>query len=83
MELSLELLVVLGVIAARLLVPLLIVRWPLAAIIANLLIKAADQSIFVAIVPDADLFAAELHQRIGLRASPKRSVPRAFTSRVG
>ena len=48
-------LVVLVVIAARLAVPLLIIRWPLPAIVACLLIDAVDQTIFQVVVPDADL----------------------------
>jgi hypothetical protein len=43
------------VILARLFVPLLIIRWPLPAILACLLIDAADQTIFQAVVPEADL----------------------------
>jgi hypothetical protein len=46
---------VIAVIAARLVVPLLIIRWPLPAIVACLLIDAADQTIFQVVVPDADL----------------------------
>ena len=55
MEITTEGLVFLAVVGSRLLVPLLIVRFPLPAIIACLLIDAADQSIFAAVAPDADL----------------------------
>ena len=55
MELGWTELVVLAVILSRLLVPLLIIRFPLPAIVACLVIDAVDQSIFQAIAPDADL----------------------------
>ena len=41
------------VILARLLVPLLIIKYPLPAIIACLVIDAVDQTVFQAVVPDA------------------------------
>jgi hypothetical protein len=47
--------IVAAVILARLLVPLLIIRFPLPAIIACLVIDAVDQTVFQAVVPDADL----------------------------
>ena len=50
-----EMAIVAAVILARLLVPLLIFKYPLPAILACLVIDAADQSIFQAVVPDADL----------------------------
>ena len=48
-------LVVLAVILSRLLVPLLIIRFPLPAIVACLVIDAVDQTVFQALAPDADL----------------------------
>ena len=48
-------LVFLAVIASRLLVPLLIIRFPLPAIVACLVIDAVDQTVFQALAPDADL----------------------------
>ena len=47
--------IILAVIGARLLVPLLIIRWPLPAIVACLIIDAVDQTIFQTVAPDADL----------------------------
>lgn len=47
--------IVVAVILARLLVPLLIIRYPLPAIIACLVIDAVDQTMFRAVIPDADL----------------------------
>ena len=47
--------IVVAVILARLLVPLLIIKWPLPAIIACLVIDAVDQTVFQAVAPDADL----------------------------
>lgn len=55
MEIGTPEIVVVGVILTRLLVPLLIIRWPLPAIVACLLIDAADQSIFAAVAPEMDL----------------------------
>jgi hypothetical protein len=55
MELGWTEFVVLAVILSRLLVPLLIIRFPLPAIVACLVIDAVDQTIFQAIAPDADL----------------------------
>jgi hypothetical protein len=48
-------LVGLGVILARLIAPLFIIRFPLPAIIACLVIDAVDQTVFQALAPDADL----------------------------
>jgi hypothetical protein len=48
-------LVFIAVVGSRLIVPLFIIRFPLPAIIACLLIDAADQTIFQAVAPDADL----------------------------
>jgi len=48
-------LVFLAVILSRLLVPLLIIRFPLPAIVACLVIDAVDQTVFQALAPDADL----------------------------
>jgi hypothetical protein len=42
------------VILARLVVPLLIIRWPLA-IVAWLILDAVDQTVFQTVAPDADL----------------------------
>ncbi|MFV2061899.1 MAG: hypothetical protein ACC726_00115 [Chloroflexota bacterium] len=47
--------VILAVILSRLLVPLLIIRWPLPAIVASLIIDAVDQTVFQALAPGADL----------------------------
>jgi hypothetical protein len=47
--------VILAVILARLLVPLLIIRWPLPAIVASLILDAVDQTVFQAVAPGADL----------------------------
>ncbi len=55
MELGLAEIVVLGIILSRLAVPLLIIRFPLPAIVACLVIDAVDQTVFQALVPDADL----------------------------
>jgi hypothetical protein len=55
MELGLAEIVVLGIILSRLAVPLLIIRFPLPAIVACLIIDAVDQTVFQALVPDADL----------------------------
>jgi hypothetical protein len=55
MELGWTEFVVLAVILSRLLVPLLIIRFPLPAIVASLVIDAVDQTIFQAIAPEADL----------------------------
>ncbi|MFV2064681.1 MAG: hypothetical protein ACC726_14400 [Chloroflexota bacterium] len=46
---------ILAVILSRLLVPLLIIRWPLPAIVASLIIDAVDQTVFQAVAPGADL----------------------------
>jgi hypothetical protein len=43
------------IVLGRLLLPLLIIRFPLPAIVACLVIDAVDQSIFQAIAPEADL----------------------------
>ncbi len=55
MDISFGELVFLGVVLSRLLVPLLIIRFPLPAIVACLVIDAVDQTVFQAIAPDADL----------------------------
>ena len=47
--------VIAAVILARLLVPLLIFKYPLPAILACLAIDAVDQTVFQAVAPDADL----------------------------
>jgi len=47
--------VILGVILARLLVPLTIIRFPLPGIVACLVLDAVDQTVFQALAPDADL----------------------------
>ncbi len=44
-----------AVILSRLLVPLLIIRFPLPAIIACLVIDAVDQTVFQTLAPEADL----------------------------
>jgi len=44
-----------GVILSRMLVPLLIIRFPLPAIVACLIIDAVDQTVFSALAPEADL----------------------------
>jgi hypothetical protein len=44
----------LAVILARLVVPLFIIRWPLA-IVACLILDAVDQTVFQTVAPDADL----------------------------
>ncbi len=55
--------VVIAVILARLLVPLLIIRWPLPAIVASLIIDAVDQTIFQAVAPDADLVGYQTYDK--------------------
>ena len=55
MDLGFNELVIIGVILARLLVPLLIIKWPLPAIIASLILDAVDQTVFQALAPGADL----------------------------
>jgi hypothetical protein len=55
MEVGATELVFAAVILSRLLVPLLIPRFPLPAIIACLVIDGVDQSIFQTVAPDADL----------------------------
>ena len=55
MEITSAELVFWAVVLSRLLVPLLIPRFPLPAILACLIIDGVDQSIFQAIAPDADL----------------------------
>ena len=44
-----------AVVASQFLVPLLIIKYPLPAIIACLVIDAVDQTVFQAVAPDADL----------------------------
>jgi len=46
---------ILAIILSRILVPLLIIRFPLPAIVACLIIDAVDQSVFAAVAPNADL----------------------------
>ena len=55
MDLGFAELIVVAVILARLLVPLLIIRWPLPAIVASLILDAVDQTVFQAVAPEADL----------------------------
>ncbi len=55
MELGSAEIVILGVILARLLVPLTIIRFPLPGIVACLVLDAVDQTVFQALAPDADL----------------------------
>ena len=50
-----EVAIISAVILARLLVPLLIIKYPLPAIIASLVLDAVDQTVFQAVIPDADL----------------------------
>ena len=52
-----------AVILARLLVPLLIIRRPLPAIIACLVLDAVDQTVFQTVVPDADLSGDQGHDK--------------------
>jgi hypothetical protein len=47
--------VIVGIILARLLVPLAIIRFPLPAIVACLVLDAVDQTVFQALGPGADL----------------------------
>jgi hypothetical protein len=47
--------VIVGIILARLLVPLAIIRFPLPGIVACLVLDAVDQTVFQALAPDADL----------------------------
>ena len=55
MELGINELLIIGVVLARLLVPLLIIRWPLPGILASLILDAVDQTVFQALAPGADL----------------------------
>lgn len=55
MDIGLTEIIVLAVIGSRLLVPLLIPRFPLPAIVAALVIDGIDQTVFQVVVPDADL----------------------------
>ncbi|MEX1294755.1 MAG: hypothetical protein AB1Z67_01155 [Candidatus Limnocylindrales bacterium] len=55
MEIETAELVFWAVVLSRLLVPLLIPRFPLPAIVACLVIDAVDQTVFQAVAPDADL----------------------------
>jgi hypothetical protein len=52
-----------AVVLSRLLVPLLIPRFPLPAILACLIIDGVDQSIFQAIAPDADLTSYQSYDK--------------------
>ena len=63
MEITTAGLVFWAVVLSRLLVPLAIPRFPLPAILACLIIDAADQSIFQAIAPDADLTAYQSYDK--------------------
>ena len=55
MELDSAQIVIVGIIVARLLVPLTIIRFPLPGIIACLVLDAVDQTVFQALAPGADL----------------------------
>jgi hypothetical protein len=55
--------VIVAVILLRLLVPLLIIRWPLPAIVACLIIDAVDQTVFQAVAPDADLTGYQTYDK--------------------
>jgi hypothetical protein len=55
MDIGFTELVFIGVILSRILVPLLIIRFPLPAIVACLIIDAVDQTVFSALAPEADL----------------------------
>ncbi len=55
--------VILAIILSRLLVPLLIIRWPLPAIVACLIIDAVDQTVFTAVAPDADLSGYQTYDK--------------------
>ena len=63
MELGFTEFVILAVILSRLLVPLLIIRFPLPAIIACLVIDAVDQTVFTAVAPDADLTGYQTYDK--------------------
>ncbi len=55
--------VIVAVVLARLLVPLLIIRWPLPAIVASLIIDAVDQTVFQAVAPGADLSGYQTYDK--------------------
>ncbi|MEA2026545.1 MAG: hypothetical protein U9O18_07625 [Chloroflexota bacterium] len=55
--------VIIAVILSRLLVPLLIIRWPLPAIVASLIIDAVDQTVFSAVAPNADLAGYQTYDK--------------------
>jgi len=55
--------VIVAVILSRLLVPLLIIRWPLPAIVASLIIDAVDQTVFSAVAPNADLAGYQTYDK--------------------
>ncbi len=55
--------IVVAVILARLFVPLLIFRYPLPAIVACLIIDAVDQTVFQAVIPDADLSGSQSYDK--------------------
>ena len=62
-DLGLPELLIIGIILSRLVVPLLIIRWPLPAIIACLIIDAVDQTAFTALAPDADLTGYQTYDK--------------------
>ena len=63
MEITTAGIVFLAVVLSRMLVPLLIPRFPLPAIVACLVIDAVDQTVFQAIAPDADLTAYQSYDK--------------------
>jgi len=63
MDIGMTELVFIGVVLSRLLVPLLIIRFPLPAIIACLIIDAVDQTVFTAIAPGADLTGYQTYDK--------------------
>ena len=63
MEFGFTEIVIVAVILSRLLVPLLIIRWPLPAIVACLIIDAVDQTVFTAVAPDADLSGYQTYDK--------------------
>ena len=63
MDIGISELVIIAVILSRLLVPLLIIRFPLPAIVACLIIDAVDQTVFTAVAPDADLSGYQTYDK--------------------
>ena len=63
MEFGFTEIVIVAVILSRLLVPLLIIRFPLPAIVACLIIDAVDQTVFTAVAPDADLSGYQTYDK--------------------